>query len=487
MNDWNQILSDSDAACVERYCEAFAASHGRRPGFYIRTFGCQQNEADSEKLAGIAVSLGYVCTEDPEKAELILFNTCAVREHAELKALSLTGQLKHLKAANPDLIVGICGCMVSQEHRLNDIKNKYPYVDLLFGTASPEKLPSYLAAILKSGRRGFYPDADYRIAEGLPIRRESRFKAWVSIMYGCNNFCTYCVVPYVRGRERSRRREDILEEVRGLIAAGCREITLLGQNVNSYGHGLYEDYGFAELLEDICRIPGDCWIRFMTSHPKDVSPKLIDVIAAHSGEDSRPKIVKQFHLPLQSGSSRVLKAMNRRYDRETYLSRIAALREAIPDIALSTDVIVGFPTETDADFADTLSLLEEVRFDAFFSFLYSPRRGTPAAGMEQVPESVKAARFAALLETQNRISFEKNQSYLGRIERVLVEGTSKTDEALLTGRNEKNRLVHFKGDGSLIGQFAFVRILSADTYCLTGELSDGPSAIKEDKLCRSHR
>ncbi len=457
-------------AYVKACCQAFLEAHGKRPGVHLRTFGCQQNEADSERMAGIAESLGYVYTDDPEKAEFILYNTCAVREHAELKALSLTGQLKHLKAKNPHLIIGICGCMVAQEHRLDDIKNKYPYVDFLFGTASMERLPEYLAVALQQGKRAFYPDTEYGIPEGLPVRRESTFKAWVSIMYGCNNFCTYCVVPYVRGRERSRRRECILEEIRELVANGCREITLLGQNVNSYGKGLYEDYGFAELLEDICGIEGDYWIRFMTSHPKDASHKLIDVIAAHSGDGCRPKIVKQFHLPLQSGSSRILKAMNRHYDRETYRSLMAYIKDKIPDIALSTDIIVGFPGETEEDFADTLSMLEEVRYDAFFSFIYSIRRGTPAEKMEQVPEAVKSERFARMLDLQNRISREKNQEYVGLTERVLVEGTSKTDDALLTGRNEKNRLVHFAGDPALIGSFANVKILSADTYCLTGEL-----------------
>ena len=288
-------------------------------------------------------------------------------------------------------------------------------------------------------------------------------------MYGCNNFCTYCVVPYVRGRERSRRKEDILQEIRELVADGCREITLLGQNVNSYGKGLYEDYGFAELLNDICKIEGEYWIRFMTSHPKDASHKLIDVIAAHSGEQCHPKIVKQFHLPLQAGSDRVLRAMNRRYDSASYLALIGYMREKIPDIALSTDIIVGFPTETEEEFDDTLLMLEKVRFDAFFSFIYSIRRGTPAERMEQVPEEAKSARFKRLLDVQNRISLEKNREYIGKTERVLVEGRSKTDSSMLTGRNEKNRLVHFAGEDNLIGGFADVRILSADTYSLTGE------------------
>ena len=451
---------------------AYEAEYGHRPGVYIKTFGCQQNEADSERLCGMAEVMGYQRTENAENAEFVIFNTCAVREHAELKALSLTGQIKHIKAVNPGLIVCVCGCMVAQEHRLNDIKNRYPYVDFLFGTGTPEKLPEYLADAIRTGKRAFYPDpvTAPEIPEGLPVKRENRFKAWVSIMYGCNNFCTYCVVPYVRGRERSRRREEILAEIRELVDDGCREITLLGQNVNSYGRGLYDDYGFADLLEDICSIGGDYFVRFMTSHPKDASHRLVDVIAAHCSDDCRPKIVKQFHIPLQAGSDRILKAMNRHYDSAAYLSLIDYMRGKIPDIALSTDIIVGFPGETEEDFEDTLKMLEKVRFDAFFSFIYSPRKGTPAAEMEQIPEQVKNDRFRRLLEVQNRISLEKNREYIGKTERVLVEGVSKTDPGMMTGRNEKNRLVHFSGDTSLTGCFADVRITSADTYSLRGEL-----------------
>lgn len=468
------ILNTPAGRYVLQHSLAYESEHGRRPGVYIKTFGCQQNEADSERLCGMAEEMGYRSTDCAEEAELIIFNTCAVREHAELKALSLTGQIKHIKAVNPGLVVCVCGCMVAQEHRLNDIKNRYPYVDFLFGTGTPQKLPEYLAEAIKTGKRAFYPDPIETpdIPEGLPVHRESKFKAWVSIMYGCNNFCTYCVVPYVRGRERSRKREEILAEVRALVDDGCREITLLGQNVNSYGRGLYTDYGFAELLEDICTIKGDYYIRFMTSHPKDASHKLIDVIAAHCSDDSKPKIVKQFHLPLQAGSDKVLKAMNRKYDSESYLGLIHYMREKIPDIALSTDIIVGFPGETEEDFEDTLKMLEQVRFDAFFSFIYSPRVGTPAAEMTQVSDAVKNDRFKRLLEVQNRISLEKNREYIGNIERVLVEGVSKNDPDMMTGRNEKNRLIHFRGDVSLTGSFADVRITSADTYSLRGELAD---------------
>lgn len=467
-----EYLETSEQAVdyIRQNSTKFEQRKGRKPRVYVRTFGCQQNEADSERLAGMALSAGYEYAECEDDAELIIYNTCAVREHAELKALSLTGQLKHLKSINPDLVVCVCGCMVAQEHRLNDIKNKYPYVDFLFGTASPEKFPIYLAKAIKDGKRSFYPDADYTVPEELPVRRESKFKAWVSIMYGCNNFCTYCVVPYVRGRERSRCREKILEEIEELVNNGCKEITLLGQNVNSYGRGLYNDYDFADLLEDICKIKGDYLIRFMTSHPKDASHKLIDVMAEHSKDDSYPHIAKQFHLPLQAGSDNVLKAMNRHYDSKTYLELVSYMREKIPDIALSTDIIVGFPTETEEDFDKTIEILEKVRYDTFFSFIYSVRKGTPAEKMEQIPEKVKSARFSRMLDVQNRISLEKNQEYLGKTEKVLVEGISKTDSEYLTGRNEKNRLIHFKGDSSVIGSFVNVKVTQADTYSLMGEI-----------------
>jgi len=464
--------ADSPAAeAVREYTASLAARLGHRPGVYARTFGCQQNEADSERLVGMAVSMGYEAVDCPERAHLILFNTCAVREHAELKALSKTGALKQYKEQNPELIIGLCGCMVAQEHRMNKIKGSYPYVDFLFGTATHASLPEYLEQEIKRGRRAFYADPPSPvITEGMPVRRESPFKAWVSIMYGCNNFCTYCIVPYVRGRERSRAKEDILDEVRELVAEGYREITLLGQNVNSYGKDRYEDYGFADLLEDICRIKGEYWIRFMTSHPKDATSRLIEVMAAHSAPESAPRIVRNFHLPLQSGSDRVLKAMNRHYDRARYLSLIDELRAAMPDISLSTDMIVAFPTETEEDFEQTLDILRRVRYDAFFSFIFSPRPGTPAAEMPLVPEQQAKDRFARMLAVQNEISAEKNRELIGQIHTVLVEGRSKTDPDKLTGRNEHNRLIHFSGEDSLIGSFARVRIEQAETYCVIGRL-----------------
>ena len=468
------MLENAFTQIVKEYTEKYRIVNGERPGVFVRTFGCQQNEADSEVLAGIAEELGYRKTDKEHDAKLIIFNTCAVREHAELKALSVTGQLKHLKNSDPGVIIAVCGCMVAQEHRLNTIKNSYPYVDILFGTASHSRFPEYLAKIIGERGRVFSPDDAYDIEEGLPVRRDSDFKAWVSIMYGCNNFCTYCVVPYVRGRERSRRREDILNEVKALVNDGVKEITLLGQNVNSYGKTLYNDYDFADLLSDICKIPGDYIIRFMTSHPKDATKKLIDVIAENSKDDSRPRIARSFHLPLQSGSDVILKKMNRNYTTEKYLSLVSYMREKIPDIAISTDIIVGFPTESEEDFENTLEMLKKVRYDAFFSFIYSVRKGTPAEKMEQVPDEVKSARFARMLEVQNAISLEKNTAYIGKTERVLVEGISKTDPGMLTGRNDKNRLIHFIGGDDLIGGFADVLITHADTYCLTGEL------VKED-------
>ena len=438
------------------------------PKAHIRTYGCQQNEADSERIAGMAAEMGYTLTENVEEADLIIVNTCAVREHAELKALSVTGQFKHLKEKKKSLVIGMCGCMVSQEHRKEDIKQKYPYVDFSFGTSMLYRFPEILYTCLTKNKRAFYLDtaSSGNIAEGLPVVRGSAFKAWVSVMYGCNNFCTYCVVPYVRGRERSREKEKILREVFSLAASGYREITLLGQNVNSYGKDLYGDsYDFADLLSDVCKIDGEFIVRFMTSHPKDASKKLIDTMAEND------KVAKQFHLPLQSGSNKILKAMNRVYTKEKYLELVEYMRRKMPDISITTDIIVGFPGESEEDFLETLDALEKVRYDNIFSFLYSPRKGTPAAGMENtVPSDVKNERFERMLKLQNEISNGKNQAYVNTVQRVLVEGRSKTDTTRLTGRNEKNRLIHFEGDDSLIGNMADILVERADTYALYGKL-----------------
>lgn len=435
---------------------------------FIRTFGCQQNEADSERLAGMAAAMGYSPVDTPAEADLIIVNTCAIREHAELKTLSVTGQFKHIKEKNPSLVIVMCGCMVSQKGRIDDIKRRYPYVDLTFGTESLHRFPELLFGVLTDRRRAFYPNSgDGVIAEGVPVLRQSAFEAWVSIMYGCNNFCTYCVVPYVRGRERSRAPQDIVREVAGLAADGCREITLLGQNVNSYGAGSDDGVDFAALLRMLCDIPGDFLLRFMTSNPGDVSPALIGVIAENR------RMARHFHLPAQSGSDRVLRAMNRRYTRGEYLNTVAAIRAKVPDIALTTDIIVGFPGETDEEFEDTLSLLREVRFANIYSFIYSPRPGTPAAVMDgQISPDVSRERFARLLETQNEISLEQNRALEGQTLRALVLGESKTDPEKLTARTERGRLVHFEGDRALTGSYASLRITRGDTYALYGEIAD---------------
>lgn len=466
---YNKIIPKNQIDEQYDYMQKINLMHnGKEVYAYIQTFGCQQNEADSERLSGMAEQMGYIICNDSTEADLILINTCAIREHAELKALSITGQFKHLKAKKPNLLIGICGCMVSQEHRKDDIKHKYPYVDFLFGTNMLYRFPEILYRTVVDKKRKFYiEESDGNIAEELPVRRESGFKAWVSIMYGCDNYCTYCVVPYVRGRERSRRREDILTEIEQLAADGYKEITLLGQNVNSYGRDDNSDYDFADLLADICKIDGDFLIRFMTSHPKDATFKLIETMAAND------KIAKQFHLPLQAGSNRVLKLMNRAYTKERYLELIEYMRKLMPDIAVSTDIIVGFPTETESEFDETIDMLERVRFDSIYSFIYSRRKGTTAYDMDgQIEDKIKSKRFERLLEVQNRISNEKNQVYDGGVIRVLCEGKSKNDDTKYTGRNEKNRLVHFDADDSYVGKFVNVLVTKAETYALYGEIID---------------
>ena len=446
--------------------EAFLAREGIRRRAFVLTLGCQQNEADSEKLAGMAVAMGYEMVDAPEGADLIMVNTCAIREHAEQRALSLVGQYKHLKAKNPQLIIAICGCMVVQEHRIEDIRRRYPYVDLLFGTSSLHRFPELLCEKLRVGKRVLRPDDEsYPVAEGVPILRRSQFHAWVSVMYGCNNFCSYCIVPYVRGRERSREKEAVIAEVRQLVADGYREITLLGQNVNSYGKDLSCDYDFADLLAELDEIEGDYWIHFMTSHPKDATRKLIDVMA------SSRHIARCFHLPMQSGSDAVLKAMNRRYDFERYIGIVDYIREKMPEAVITSDIIVGFPRETEEDFEATLSALRRARFDMIFSFIYSPRKGTPAAEMEgQIPSAVKSERFDRLLAVQNEISLASNQPLEGRVLRVLCDGVSKNNEAVYSGRTEGGKIVFFDGLPTDVGCFVNVKIERGDTFALYGTI-----------------
>ena len=460
-NEYRDLVRAIILAKAEEKGEALKA--------FVQTFGCQQNEADSEKIAGMCVSMGYEICQVPEKADLIMVNTCAVREHAEQKALSIVGQYKHMKAAKPEMLIGVCGCMVTQEHRKDTIKHSYPYVDFVLGTSSLHRLPELIFTKIQKGKRLYCPEEkEYLVAEGLPIYRESTYRAWVSIMYGCNNFCTYCIVPYVRGRERSRRPEDIIAEVRELVESGYKDITLLGQNVNSYGKDAKSDdgevYDFADLLSDIDKIEGDYFIRFMTSHPKDASRKLIDVIA------SSKHIAHQFHLPMQSGSDTVLKAMNRHYDREKYLATVNYLRERVPDVTISSDIIVGFPGETEEDFEATLEMLRTVRFDMTYSFIYSPRKDTPAAVMEcQISDDIKGDRMNRLLETQNEIALEKNKPLEGQVLKVLCDGKSKNNEKVYSGRTEGNKIVLFDGDESDVGRFINIKITRAETFALYGD------------------
>ena len=433
---------------------------------WVVTYGCQQNEADSERISGMLRQMGYGRARAAEEADLIVVNTCAVRDHAEKRALSITGGYKHLKKAKPSLLIGLCGCMASKPEMSGRIRKSFPYIDFVFGTEMLWRLPEILYHVMTEEKRLFFPNAgEPVVAEGLPVERESPFRAWVSIMYGCNNFCTYCIVPYVRGGERSRAPADILAEARSLVEGGCKEITLLGQNVNSYGK--YGDDGcdFAELLRRLAVLPGDFLLRFMTSHPKDATRELVDVMAAY------PKIAKQFHLPVQSGSDRILAAMNRRYTRDSYLSLVRYMRERMPDIVLTSDIIVGFPGETEEDFEDTLSILREARYDMVYSFLYSKRDGTPAAEMEnQIPEEIKGERMARLLALQSGIALEKNLPLVGKTLRVLAEGRSRTSAEMFSGRTEGNKVVLFEGRDEMTGHFLPVRITRAAPFTLWGEI-----------------
>ena len=435
---------------------------------HVSTFGCQQNEADSERLLGTALMLGYKKAESIEKADLVIFNTCAVREHAELRALSKTGQLKHLKEKNKDMLIGLWGCMVSREERVDEIKHKYPYVDFVGGTSMLHRLPEILCDVMETDRRRYYVDSSASpMVEGVPVSRESDIKAWVSIMYGCDNFCTYCIVPHVRGRERSRRKSDILNEVRELVKCGYKEITLLGQNVNSYGKNLEENdkCTFAQLLSEICKIDGDFTVRFMTSHPKDVSDELIEVIA------NNPKVERHFHLPVQSGSDEILKKMNRRYTKDSYLETVRKLRKAIPDVALTTDIIVGFPNETDDDFEKTLDVVREVKYDGVYSFIYSPRPGTPAADMiDEIPYETKTERFSRLMSLHRDNILSINDGYIGKTVRVLCE-SQKDEKGFFSGRNSEFKLVRFTSDRKdIYGKYVNVKITDAGESQVFGHL-----------------
>ena len=434
--------------------------------FCISTYGCQMNEEDSEKLSGMLKSQGYERTENKEEASIIIFNTCCVRENAENKVFGNLGQLKQLKKKNPNLVIAICGCMMQQVGMADKVLKTFPYVDIIFGTHNAHKFPEYLYRVLQEGVQvKEILNKEEGIVEGLPIDRKSDVKAFVTIMYGCNNFCTYCIVPYVRGRERSRKSEDIIKEIEELVSQGYKEITLLGQNVNSYGKGLEEDIDFAGLLRKVNEVKGLERVRFMTSHPKDLSD---DVIMAIKECD---KLCEQVHLPVQSGSSRILKEMNRHYDREYYLDLVKKIKSEIPDVTLTTDIIIGFPGETEEDFLDTLSLCEEVGYDSAFTFIYSRRNHTPADKMEnQIPDDIKHDRFNRLVEAINKKVVIKNKEYEGKVVEVLVEGPSKNDETKLTGRTRNGKLVNFAGDEKLVGELVNLKIVRAQPFSLIGEI-----------------
>lgn len=436
--------------------------------FFIQTFGCQMNEHDSEVMAGLLEERFYIPTKEIKEADFILLNTCCIREKAESKVLSMLGSLKKLKAKKPDLIVGVCGCMIQQKNIVPKILHAAPFVNLMFGTNNMDKLPEYLERIERDGQPVYeIIEEDASADLKLPASREYPFKAFVNIMYGCNNFCTYCIVPYVRGRERSRKKEDIVEEVRALVADGVVEIMLLGQNVDSYGNDFDEPVSFASLLEEIDAIDGIERIRFMTSHPKDFSLALIDVIK------NSKHICHSLHLPVQSGSNDVLRRMNRKYTRERYLEIVQAMREAIPDVAITTDIIVGFPGETEEDFQETVDLVETVGFDNAFSFIYSKRPGTAAAKFEdQIPLDVKKERLQRLNDTLSKWSLYHNKKYEGQTVKVLVEGLSENNDNMLSGRTDTAKTVIFEGDSSLIGTFVNVTITTAQTWVLKGQLEE---------------
>lgn len=449
---------------VSLVSQVLEAKYSHKPKALVHTYGCQGNVSDGERLKGMLTDMGYEITDELSQADLVLYNTCAVREHAEQRVFGNVGALKHYKERNKGMIIALCGCMMQQEHIAEKIKKSYSFVDIVFGTHVIHRLPEFVYRALAGSRVFSVDKSDGVIVEGLPVRRDGNIKAWLPIMYGCNNFCSYCIVPYVRGRERSRAKDKIISEAREIIASGYKEITLLGQNVNSYGNDLSESVNFSELLREIDSLPGDFRIRFMTSHPKDCTKELIDTIAASE------KISHHLHLPFQSGNDRVLKAMNRKYTREEYLSLIAYAKKKIPDISLTSDVIVGFPGETYDEFGDTISLIKEVGFTSLFTFIFSPREGTPAAKMpDTATAEEKGRRFRELIAAQSEQAALRTASMNGRIYRVLVEGKSK-NEGMLCGRTDSNVVIEFFGGDELIGQYKSVRVTENLTWILKGEL-----------------
>ena len=438
----------------------------RTPLAYTHSYGCQQNVSDGEKINGMLAQMGFDFTDDPEKADLVLYNTCAVRENAENRVFGNVGALKHCKERNPDMIIAVCGCMVQQEQVAERFRQKYPFVDMVFGTHVLHRFPELLYTVYEKGKRIFcLPQSDGVIAEHLPVKRDSEIKASVPIMYGCNNFCTYCIVPYVRGRERSRSPEAVINEVKSLVKNGYKEIMLLGQNVNSYGNDLDSDINFPELLRRINAIEGDFIVRFMSSHPKDATNELIDTIIQCD------KIGKHLHLPLQSGSNTILKAMNRRYTVEKYMQIIDYARSVCPDFSFTTDIIVGFPNESDEDFNATLDIIKKVGYDNIYSFIYSKRTGTKAALIDdRISDEEKSQRMRKLLEVQREISDNLYKRFTGRTMRVLVDCESRKHEGFLNGKSSEFIIAEFKGDKNLIGQFADIKVTDSKNWAVCGEI-----------------
>lgn len=460
------FLSSDIGHTINSYCKSRGETVMK---YYIKTFGCQANERDSETLAGMLEEMGYIASSKEQEADIILFNTCCVREKAENKVFSYIGELKELKSKNPNLIIGVCGCMVQQEKMPEKIRRRTPHVDLIIGTHNIHELPDLIENIklLQTPQIQVIKDRS-SLVEGLPSHRQFPYKALVNITYGCNNFCTYCIVPYVRGREKSRLQTHIVQEVKELAGEGVVEIMLLGQNVNSYGKDFEEPATFASLLREVNKIDGIRRIRYMTSHPRDFSNELINTIS------ELDKVSRHFHLPVQAGSNRILQRMNRGYTREGYLELTEKIRQRFPSASITTDIIVGFPGETEEDFADTLELVKSIRFDSAYTFIYSPRTGTPAAKMsEQISLAVKKERLQRLMDEQNKISLEINKSMLDMVVEVLVEGKSKTGKNMLTGRTDTNKVVLFEGKEELTGQFVKVKITNPQTWVLKGMLRDG--------------
>ena len=465
----NVVLSDADMARQREFTEKIKDLHiqrGKTVQALVDTFGCQQNVADSQHIMGMLEAMGCEFVTEPAEADIIVLNTCAIRDHAEKRVYGNLGALTHTKKANPEQIICLCGCMAQRPEVAEKVRQSYRHVDLVFGPQALWKFPELLYQVYTRRGRVFSVENEHgSIAEGMPVVREGRTRAWVSIMYGCNNFCSYCIVPYVRGRERSRDPERIIDEVRELVADGFREITLLGQNVNSYGKDLGTGYDFADLLTDLDKIDGDYLLRFMSSQPKDATYKLFDVMAA-----SR-HVAKQLHLPVQSGCDRVLRAMNRPYDKAKYLELITYARKVMPELVLTSDVIIGFPGETEAEAMETVALVEQVRFDALFTFIFSPRPGTPAAKLDDpVPRAEKQVWFDRLCDAQNKISEEIHAQYVGRTLRCLIDGQSDDSRWPLTARTAGGRLVHLVGDASAIGNYHDVIITDSNTWALFGEM-----------------